>query len=91
MAAGNQNKIVRSFVFDPDFVSCNTCSLNYCGVSNEKGFCQEFSSGTQPENEPENMKRAQHCKYWTPDGISRAVISPAEPEHERWYEKDSMA
>ena len=99
MKAANKNKIVRTFVFDPDFVSCNTCALNYAHLKNLKGdgwvekkiFCQEFSIPRDPQDTEGNMKTAHKCPYWNPENATRAVMSPQKPEHERWYEKDSMA
>lgn len=96
MKPNNQNKIVRTFVFDPDFVSCNTCAVNYnCQAAiegrTERTFCQEFSMPIDPLKIEENKKMAHRCKHWNPAVVNRRVMQPQTPEHERWYEKDSMA
>lgn len=94
--ASNNNKIVRTFVFDPEFVSCNTCAVNYnCQAAiegrTERTFCQEFSMPVNPSNIEGNKKTTRHCPHWNPAEVNRSVMRPQTPEHERWYEKDSIA
>ena len=94
--AANKNKIVRTFLFMPDYVSCNSCAKNYnCQAAIEgrieRTFCQEFSMHRDPNDIGGNQKTAHKCLHWVPDRPTRAVMEPQTPEHERWYEKDSMA
>ena len=75
----------RTFTVNEEVIRCNNCQLNYT----KNGFCQEFSSNIDNNNE-EQIKNALTCKYWHPNTIPRNKFSADAPERERWYEKDSM-
>jgi len=94
--AANKNKIVRTFLFPPEYVSCNTCALNYNAGAAAEGriertFCQEFSMPRIPSDIEGNIKTANKCPNWVPDKPTRAVMEPQTPKRQRWYEKDSIA
>ena len=88
----DDRKIKKCFLFNPEFISCANCALCY-GQTAEPTFCQEFSMFIDANEKETCMKRADDCDYWIPNfrGQCMRIYARTEaPEHERWYEKDSM-
>lgn len=80
-----------AFKVRTEIISCVNCSLCY-GANNDPTFCQEFSISIDPTNDSRNKERALGCGYWHPRSsiVDRYNFHTTVPNHERWYEKDSM-
>jgi hypothetical protein len=81
----------RTLTFVEGYVSCLNCGCNYAANELKKRvptFCQTFSYHINPDDAPLNRDRATKCPFWEPVGVLRMALIM--PEHERWYEKDSM-
>jgi hypothetical protein len=84
----NKLYLARGFIFAGDYISCTHCAACY-DRNDDPTFCQVFSQIVYPTKEPLNQYTAQRCPFWVPKGIDRSKVIL--PEHDRWYEKDSIA
>ncbi len=98
-------KQIREFKISESQISCTNCDCCYGRNGKSKKeyrtFCQEFSFFVNPTEDEINNKRALLCPHWIfggyidselSKGLSiRSVMTPNCEDHERWYEKDSMA
>lgn len=79
------SKVKRCFLFNEEYISCNSCAKNYRADNGAKGFCQEFSMLLNPNDKEHMHNTGLNCKQWIPEFADRSKMHEEE-ENERWYE-----